>query len=87
MEHSVEYSPHVETIQVVLGSELLRATDHAARRARVNRSALSRTALREHLKHLRVREMEERDRWGYQDIPEDEAEVVRWERVAEWPQS
>jgi metal-responsive CopG/Arc/MetJ family transcriptional regulator len=76
----------METIQVVLGSKLLRATDHAARRARVNRSALVRTALREHLNHLRVREMEERDRRGYQEIPEDGAEVARWERVAEWPE-
>jgi metal-responsive CopG/Arc/MetJ family transcriptional regulator len=76
----------METIQVVLGSKLLRATDHAARRARVNRSALVRTALREQLNHLRVREMEERDRRGYQEIAEDEAEVARWERVAEWPE-
>ena len=45
----------METIQVVLGSTLLRATDGAARRARVNRSALVREALREYLKRLETR--------------------------------
>jgi metal-responsive CopG/Arc/MetJ family transcriptional regulator len=36
----------METIQVVLDSKLLRAADRAARRSRLNRSALVRAALR-----------------------------------------
>ncbi len=59
----------METIQVVLDSELLRAANGAARRARVNRSALVREALREHLKRLRQREVEARDRRGYREHP------------------
>ena len=39
----------VETIQVVLNAALLHAMDRAARRARTNRSALVREALREYL--------------------------------------
>ena len=76
----------METIQVVLDSELLRATNGAAKRARVNRSTLIREALREHLKSLRAREIEARDRRGYQKRPDAAGNVAAWERVASWPQ-
>jgi len=75
----------METIQVVLDSALLRATDDAARRAQVNRSALIRSALREHLKRLHTKELEARDRRGYQEHPDDSAEIADWEQVAVWP--
>ena len=76
----------MKTVQVVLDSELLRATDGAAKRARVNRSALVRRALREHLKRLKTQGLEARDRRGYQEHPEDAAEIAEWERVAAWPE-
>lgn len=76
----------METIQVVLGSALLRATDGAARRARVNRSALVRDALREYLKRLEARELEARDRLGFEEHPDDSGEASDWERVAAWPE-
>ncbi len=76
----------METIQVVLDSKLLRATDGAARRARMNRSALVRTALREHLKRLAATELEARDRRGYERHPDNAAEVERWEEEAAWPE-
>jgi metal-responsive CopG/Arc/MetJ family transcriptional regulator len=76
----------METIQVVLDSKLLRATDNAARQERVNRSALVRMALREHLERLRTRELEARDRRGYQQHPDNPAEIQAWERVAAWPE-
>ena len=74
----------MQTIQVVLNSALLRATDGAAKRARVNRSALIREALREHLKHLNLRELEARDRAGYQEHPDDPDAAAEWEQVAAW---
>lgn len=76
----------METIQVVLGATLLRATDGAARRAKMNRSALVREALREHLKRLETRERESRDHRGYQQHPAASDEVADWERVAAWPE-
>ncbi len=76
----------METIQVVLSSTLLRAADGAARRARVNRSALVREALRANLKSLETRELEARDRTGYEEHPEVPAEAGDWERVAAWPE-
>jgi len=75
----------METIQVVLDSALLRATDGAARRARVNRSALIRKALREHLRHLQTQELEARDREGYRVHPDASSRVEDWEEVAVWP--
>lgn len=76
----------METIQVVLDSELLRAANGAAKRAGVNRSALFREALREHLKRLRTREIEARDRRGYREQPEAARTIAAWEREALWPE-
>lgn len=76
----------MKTIQVVLESELLRATDSAARKARINRSALVRKALREHLKRAEIRKMEERERRGYERHPQHPAEIELWEREIAWPE-
>jgi metal-responsive CopG/Arc/MetJ family transcriptional regulator len=73
------------TIQVVLDAKLLKAADLAAKRHKVNRSALIRHALREHLQRLRERELEERDRRGYLAQPQREDEYRVWEDVAAWP--
>jgi metal-responsive CopG/Arc/MetJ family transcriptional regulator len=75
----------METIQVVLEAELLRAADRAARRTKLNRSALIRNALREHLRRLAIRELEERDRKGYQTSSQDGNELSGWESEAAWP--
>jgi len=76
----------METIQVVLDSKLLRATEIAARRMKLNRSALIREALRAHLKSLDIRERELRDRKGYQTGPGDSADLSGWEAEAIWPE-
>jgi len=77
----------METIQVVLDSKLLRATEVAARRTKVNRSALIREALRAHLKNLEVRERELRDRKGYEASPSDSNGRSSWEAEAIWPEA
>lgn len=81
----MEYTPHVETIQIVLEKELLQAADRAARRTKRNRSALVREALREHLRRLEVRAREERDRAGYLKRPQVQNESRLWEAEAAWP--
>jgi metal-responsive CopG/Arc/MetJ family transcriptional regulator len=75
----------METIQIVLDKELLQAADKAARQIKLNRSALVRDALREHLRKLELRAMEERDREGYsrQSQIGDDSRV--WETEAAWP--
>ena len=58
------------TIQVVLGADLLKAADRAAKRLGTNRSALFRKALRAHLNRLSPLEREEQDRNGYARYPD-----------------
>jgi len=73
------------TIQVVLDAKLLKAANAAAKRGKVNRSALIRKALEEHLKKLKVLELEERDRRGYLAKPQQPDEYRGWESIAAWP--
>ena len=75
----------METIQVVLDVKLLHAADLAAQRTKVNRSAFIRDALREHLKRLEIRELEERDRKGYEMRPQEDDDLGAWESEAAWP--
>jgi metal-responsive CopG/Arc/MetJ family transcriptional regulator len=74
----------METIQVVLDKKLLQAADRAARRTKQNRSALVRDALREHLRLLERRALENRDHEGYSRRPSDKSHA--WEREGAWPE-
>jgi metal-responsive CopG/Arc/MetJ family transcriptional regulator len=76
----------MHTIQVVIDEKLLKATDSVARRKKVNRSSLIRSALRDHLKRLRDAELVERDRRGYLAKPQREEEYQPWEEIAAWPE-
>ncbi len=76
----------METIQVVLDRKLLKAAEVAAKRQKVNRSALIRRALEEHLRRLHVLELEERERHGYEVQPQKIGEYRPWEEVAAWPE-
>lgn len=75
----------METIQIILDSKLKQAADRAAKRNKINRSALFRDALREHLKRLRAQGLEERERRGYETHPDAEGDWMVWEREAVWP--
>lgn len=76
----------METIQVVLNPKLLKAADLAAKRQKLNRSALIRDALREHLKRLHDRELEARDRRGFTAHPQREEDLLVWEDASAWPE-
>ncbi len=75
----------METIQVILDTPLLKAVDSAAKRQKVNRSALIRQALQEHLRRLHVAEQEQRDRRGYQAQPQSIEDYGFWELAAVTP--
>jgi len=76
----------METIQVVLDKELLRAADRAVRKMKVNRSALMRDALREYLRRLEIRTKEDRDRAGYARQLRIGGDAQAWEAEAAWPE-
>jgi metal-responsive CopG/Arc/MetJ family transcriptional regulator len=75
----------MEIVQIVLDKKLLDAADRAARRTGRNRSALVRDALREHLRRLEMRALEERDRQGYSRQAATPGESRLWEAEAAWP--
>ena len=77
----------MKTIQVVLEEDLLREADREARRRKVNRSALLRIALREHLRRESMRQMEEAERLAYQRHPQESGEVEAWAKIAVWPEA
>jgi metal-responsive CopG/Arc/MetJ family transcriptional regulator len=74
------------TIRVVLDAQLLKATDLAAKRQKVNRSAFIRQTVQQHLKRLRDLELEEQDRRGYLAHPQRAEEFRTWEDAAAWPE-
>ncbi len=76
----------MNTIQVVIEEDLLRAANRVARRLKVNRSALIRDALREHLRRLRLEDLERREREAYERTPDDPAEFAAWDKAAAWPE-
>ena len=76
----------METVQIVLDKELLRAADNAARRTKQNRSALVRDALREYLHRLELRAREDRDRAGFSKQPQLHVDARLWEAEAAWPE-
>jgi metal-responsive CopG/Arc/MetJ family transcriptional regulator len=76
----------METIQVVLDKPLLQAADRVAKQLKRNRSALVREALREHLRRLEIRALDERDRAAYKKHPQDLDEARMWATAAVWPE-
>jgi len=76
----------MHTVQVVLDEDLLQATDLAAQRARLNRSALVREALKAYLARVEGEILEAEDRKGYELLPDSPEDVDAWERIALWPE-
>lgn len=76
----------METVHLVLDAKLLKAADTAAKRQNVNRSELIRKALRADLEPLRIADLEERDRRGYQARPQRAEEYRPWESSDFWPE-
>ena len=76
---------NMETIQVVLEPDLLKAADRAVRRLKTNRSALVREALRAHLRRLDQMEREQADRDGFARYPDSLDRPDDWDQVADWP--
>ena len=75
----------METIRVALDAKLLRTSDRATKKAKLNRSELVRLALREYLERVRILESELRDQRGYEKLPQSKAtEQSACEAEAAW---
>jgi metal-responsive CopG/Arc/MetJ family transcriptional regulator len=65
---------------------VLRVLDREARRRRTARAKLIRAAVEHYLVALRRRELEERDRRGYDKAPQRLEEIEPWLAVQAWPE-
>jgi metal-responsive CopG/Arc/MetJ family transcriptional regulator len=73
----------MSTIQIVLEEELLAEADALVARDGGDLSDLVRKLLREQLHRVKMAELEEQERLGYQRIPDTVEDEVDWEKLFE----
>ncbi len=76
----------MKTVQMTLDEELVTQVDRAARKLGTTRSGFTRQALRDALRHLRVRQLEEQHRRGYAAKPVRRGEFDSWDVEQVWPE-
>jgi metal-responsive CopG/Arc/MetJ family transcriptional regulator len=74
----------MKTVQITLDEELVATVDRVARRLGTSRSAFAREALRDALRRIRVRSLEQKQRDGYARKPVRRSEFNAWEREQTW---
>ena len=74
----------MKTVQMTLDEALVKAVDRAAKRLKKSRSAFVRDALRKALENLRIAELEEKHRRGYENTPVEPLEFSVWENEHAW---
>jgi len=83
IESAIRGKP-MKTIRMTLDEDLVSAVDRAVRKLRTNRSAFTRSALREALRKVRVVELEQKHREGYARKPSAKDEFNIWESEQVW---
>jgi metal-responsive CopG/Arc/MetJ family transcriptional regulator len=74
----------MRTVQMTLEDDLVKSVDRAAKMLHTTRSAFARSALKEALRHLKVKQLEQRHRQGYQVRPATREEAGVWEKEQAW---
>jgi len=74
----------MRTVQMTLDDDLVKAIDKAVKKLKTTRSAFAREALRRALSNLKIAEMEQKHRRGYQLHPVSKKEFSLWENEQEW---
>ncbi len=74
----------MKAIQITMEESLLKAVDRRLRGRRHRRSAFIRDSVRQQLERLRLRDLEEQHRSGYEKQPEKKGEFDVWYRTQEW---
>jgi metal-responsive CopG/Arc/MetJ family transcriptional regulator len=69
---------------MTLEDGLVKLVDQAAKKLNTTRSAFTRIALKEALRNLRAKQLEERHRRGYLAKPALRGEVGVWEKEQAW---
>lgn len=74
----------MRTIQMTLDDDLVKEVDRLTKRLRTNRSAFTRSALREAVDRYKTLVMERKHREGYERRPVEPGEFSVWEGEQAW---
>ena len=74
----------MRTIQMTLDDELVKRVDTIAKELNTSRSAFTRYALREAIKHYNIHRLELKHRQGYTTHPVNKEEFSVWEKEQNW---
>ena len=74
----------MRTIQMTLDDDLVEKVDTIANELNTTRSAFTRAALREAVKHFHARRLELKHRQGYAAHPVNKNEFSVWEKEQKW---
>lgn len=74
----------MRTIQMTLDDKLVKEVDRLVKDLHTTRSAFTRDALRQAIRRLQVRRLEEKHRKGYARKPVAEDEFAIWESDQQW---
>jgi metal-responsive CopG/Arc/MetJ family transcriptional regulator len=69
---------------MTLEDGLIKSVDEAAKKLKTTRSAFTRLALKDALRHLKTKQLEQQHRKGYQVHPFVHGEVGAWEKEQAW---
>ena len=74
----------MRTVQMTLDEDLVKKVDAIANELHTTRSAFTRNALREAVKHHNIRRLELKHRQGYVVQPVNKEEFSVWEKEQNW---
>jgi metal-responsive CopG/Arc/MetJ family transcriptional regulator len=74
----------MRTIQMTLDDELVEAVDKLVKKLKTTRSAFARKALREAIKQVNIKALENKHKKGYEHYPVGKSEFSVWESEQEW---
>lgn len=74
----------MRTIQMTLDDDLVTAVDRIVKRLKTTRSAFARIALRDAIANVKMKQLEEKHRQGYERSPVKPSEFSVWEEEQDW---
>jgi len=74
----------MRTVQMTLDDELLASVNKVVKKLKTTRSAFTRKALQDALDQLKVSQLEQKHKKGYELHPVGESEFSVWESEQDW---
>ena len=74
----------MRAIQMTLDDDLVAAVDIVVKKLKTSRSAFTRKALKDAIKHENINVLEKKHKEGYERYPVGKAEFNAWESEQEW---